>query len=81
MTLYAYVLNIPVVRYASHHTRSSDAKHDGDRLLSLSIVSKKTDFNCHTSHNIIEETKSKQHENYRRVGLRVVQSCVRLRSR
>ena len=60
MTLYGYVLCIPVYRHASHHTYSSDAKHDGDRLLSLSVVQKKSAFKlsyiaqCHRTNKVKE---------------------------
>ena len=63
MTLYAYVLYIPVVGYASHHT------YLGRTQNMIMIVfwvypsfQKKTDNNYTTSRSIIEQTKSKQHE-------------------
>ena len=66
MTLYAYVLYIPVVGYASHHTYLGRTQNDDDRLMSLKRVypsfQKKSEINYTTSRSIIEQTKSKQHE-------------------
>ena len=65
MTLHAYVLYIPVVGYASHHT---DLGRTQNMMIIVfwvypSFQKKKSDNNYTTSRSIIEQTKSKQHGN------------------
>ena len=63
MTLYAYVLYVPVRRQASHHTYLGRTQNMMMIVLWVyPSFQKKTDNNYTTSRSIIEQTKSKQHE-------------------
>ena len=76
MTFYAHVVYVRGHINTPHHIYMVCAKHDDDRLMNLTIVSKNPDRNYRTTHNMIEQTKQKNNEQYRRVCLLIVQFCV-----